>query len=146
MTHPKDRKVLKQKAQAQKDLRKRQHKLETVVHKAVPLVDRLTWFQMWWADRTRPVSSDDIQEAVSEYLCRHDAVIPTLAKSNNNNNRAKFLQLQREQEMREGVELPAGLTTREGFRMLMEWRGDYQQAKTIFAKWERHRPSKPPPQ
>ena len=132
--HPNSRKALEQKRMIL-----RAHKLAFQKHEkqsssVVPYSDRLIWFQIFLDDPSRkdPPSKEMIHAAVKTYINRNDSEIERL-KGEVRNNRPipkkllEYEELKRkeQEELRvNGIELPSGLFTNDGWKRFKEWNGD----------------------
>lgn len=136
--HPLSRKSKEKKRMMLRELRLTAQK-STVTHdKHVPLINRLTWFQLYLADHTKPPTLPEIQDAIKEYVERNKDDMQRLQgevrKDRPAPKKLKEMEELRTLEMKEystsGIELPRMLAAKD-FDAFQLWNGDYNCLKQL---------------
>lgn len=129
--HPASRKSKEKKRLMLRDLKLAAQKISTTHSKHIPLINRLTWFQLYLASSVTPTLSD-VQAAIREYINRNQDDIEELKEKVRRDRPMpkKLVEMEelRNLELKEfatsGIELPKMLTAKD-FEAFQRWSGDY---------------------
>lgn len=141
--HPKSRKAQLRRRGFLRSLKISSQKSSGYTKKCIPLIDRLTWFQLFLSSNQpdSPPTPDQIQEAITEYINRNDQAIADLEGELRADRPIpkKLLELRELKRMESeefttnGIELPVLHSKRE-FGKLCDWNGDYNSIKQFEMK------------
>jgi hypothetical protein len=141
--HPKSRKAQLRKRQLLRSIKISSQKSSGYSQKCIPLIDRLTWFQLFLSSHQpdSPPTPDQIQEAIVEYINRNAPAMSDLeGEWRADRPIPKKLQELRELKRMEeeefstkGIELPT-LHAKKEFAKFCSWNGDYNSINQFEMK------------
>jgi hypothetical protein len=140
--HPNSRKASHRKRQLLRSLKISTQKSSVYSQKCIPLIDRLTWFQLYLStyqnQETPCPTQEQIQESIKEYIDRNGKAIEELEAEQRSDRpiprklkELKELKRMEEEEFaKNGIELPT-LHAKKAFDKFCGWSGDYNSLNQL---------------
>lgn len=130
--HPLSRKSKEKKRLMLRDIKLSVQRTTVSNEKHIPLINRLTWFQLYLAGSPAPPSLSELQDAIREYIDRNkDDMVSRREQLRKDRPVPKKLQEMEELRSMEtkefsssGIELPKMLSAKD-FEAFQRWNGDY---------------------